>query len=301
MKKLKLGIIGLSEGNGHPYSWAAIFNGYDEYYMRQCPFPVIYDYLSRRVFPEDTIKEAEVTHVWTQDAVVSEQVARASNIPCVVRNYVDLIGQVDAVLLARDDAEMHYEMSKPFLAAGLPIYIDKPLATDLHTAQRILDNQQYPGQVFTCSALRFAEEFRPDPARLNNLGELKYLEAAISKDWRKYAIHIIDPVVNMVSGLGSIESINAFHCRDQTYTHVQWNRGLQAWFSTLGSINCRPVIRLYGHGETVELVFEDTFRAFRNALQCFVDIVLNKRTPEPEDNVLDMIRIIEGGLRSKQL
>ena len=24
---LKLGIIGLSEGNGHPYSWSAIFNG----------------------------------------------------------------------------------------------------------------------------------------------------------------------------------------------------------------------------------------------------------------------------------
>ena len=31
MKKtnLKLGIIGISNGNGHPYSWSAIFNGYD--------------------------------------------------------------------------------------------------------------------------------------------------------------------------------------------------------------------------------------------------------------------------------
>jgi hypothetical protein len=28
-KKIKLGIIGASKGNGHPYSWSAIFNGYD--------------------------------------------------------------------------------------------------------------------------------------------------------------------------------------------------------------------------------------------------------------------------------
>ena len=32
---LKLGVIGLSEGNGHPYSWSAIFNGYDSVEMEK--------------------------------------------------------------------------------------------------------------------------------------------------------------------------------------------------------------------------------------------------------------------------
>jgi hypothetical protein len=27
---VRLGIIGASPGNGHPYSWSAFFNGYDE-------------------------------------------------------------------------------------------------------------------------------------------------------------------------------------------------------------------------------------------------------------------------------
>ncbi len=35
---LKLGIMGLNEGNGHPYSFAAIFNGYDEGALAECPF-----------------------------------------------------------------------------------------------------------------------------------------------------------------------------------------------------------------------------------------------------------------------
>ena len=43
MSDLRLGVLGLSEGNGHPYSWSAIFNGYDPQAMASCPFPDIPD------------------------------------------------------------------------------------------------------------------------------------------------------------------------------------------------------------------------------------------------------------------
>ena len=28
-KELRIGILGMTSGNGHPYSWSAMFNGYD--------------------------------------------------------------------------------------------------------------------------------------------------------------------------------------------------------------------------------------------------------------------------------
>ena len=34
--RIKTGINGISSGNGHPYSWAAIVNGYDEKEMDKC-------------------------------------------------------------------------------------------------------------------------------------------------------------------------------------------------------------------------------------------------------------------------
>ena len=43
----------MSEGNGHPYSWSAIFNGYNRDEMKNCIFPVIPEYLNNQVFPED--------------------------------------------------------------------------------------------------------------------------------------------------------------------------------------------------------------------------------------------------------
>ncbi|MFH1644697.1 MAG: oxidoreductase, partial [bacterium] len=99
---IKLGIIGMSKGNGHPYSWSAIFNGYNKKLMINCPFPVIPQYLSKQTFPKDSIKNAKVTHIWTQNKKLSEHIAKSSNIENIVNKKKDLIGKVDAILLARD-------------------------------------------------------------------------------------------------------------------------------------------------------------------------------------------------------
>src|SRR3972149_10802337 len=128
MNILKLGVIGLSPGNGHPYSWSAIFNGYDPVQMEKCGFSAIPRYLEKQRFPEDCIPEARVTHVWAQSKEISSYIAKAALIPNVVDRYTDMIGDVDGILLARHDAETHIDFAAPFLEAGLPVYIEKPLA-----------------------------------------------------------------------------------------------------------------------------------------------------------------------------
>ena len=41
-----------------------------------------------------------------------------------VKNYIDMIDKIDALIIARDD--MHYEILKPFVEK-IPVFIDKPL------------------------------------------------------------------------------------------------------------------------------------------------------------------------------
>ena len=38
---IKLAMLGMVDGNGHPYSWSAIFNGYDPEEMAECPYATI--------------------------------------------------------------------------------------------------------------------------------------------------------------------------------------------------------------------------------------------------------------------
>ena len=121
-KNINLGVIGLSKGNGHPYSWSAIFNGYDKNKMKSCGYPAIPNYLNKQKFPDAQIKEGSVTHIWTQDINLSKHIASAALIGNIVSDYKELIENVDAILLARDDAENHFEFAKPFLK-----YIDFPI------------------------------------------------------------------------------------------------------------------------------------------------------------------------------
>ncbi len=77
---LRLGVVGLSEGNGHPFSFSAIVNGYDDAGMAASGWPVIHDYLRLRDPSEFGGLGAQVTHAWTQSPRPrSASVARAAS------------------------------------------------------------------------------------------------------------------------------------------------------------------------------------------------------------------------------
>lgn len=295
--QLKLGIIGMSEGNGHPYSWAAIINGYDRMAMDSCPFPVIPKYLTAQQYPEDFLVDARVTHVWTQDSETSAHIAACSLIDEIVVSPEDMIGHVDAVLLARDDAENHEAMAAPFIDAGLPIYIDKPFALDRITAHRIFTRTNRENQIFTCSALRYAREFDIKATSLQGLGTLKRIEASSPKQWNCYAVHAIEPMLLLAGVESSPRSSRISHDGQRTDLYLTWDNGLEARVSTLGAIDDAIRLRLYGADGSLELVFKDTFFAFRAALATFLRVVRGEERTIPPDFVLRVVEIIELGSR----
>jgi predicted dehydrogenase len=294
MTDLRLGVIGMSEGNGHPYSWSAIFNGFDDAAMATCPFPVIPAYLKRQKFPDDRIADAAVTHVWTQSRDVSEHIAAAANIPHIVDDRREMLDQVDAILLARDDAENHYEIAGPFLDAGLPIYIDKPLALTITGAEKLYERQQKPGQIFTCSAMAFAAEFQLTRGQMEELGALRYVEAVTIKDWDRYAIHVLEPLCNLLLGEGGVASARATG-GSVRHLDIAWASGVTGRVTALGTPRGPIAIRLYGEDNHRDMSFRDTFSAFRSALSHFTQIVRGDRSAQDPTSVLDVVRLLEAG------
>lgn len=296
-KKLNFGIIGMSEGNGHPYSWSAIFNGYNPSEMAKCPFPVIPEYLAKETFPDDFLSEyARVTHIWTQDSDISNHVANAALIPNVCETLGDMIGSVDAVLLARDDAENHYRFAKPFLETGVPVYIDKPFATNRKNANRLWQLAKDESQIFSCSALQFAKEFQPNKLDMESLGEIRAVHATIPKSWNKYAVHIVEPVLNMLPNRGNIETVASLPVNNNQIQGVQvgWSSGVIAQFQTMGSFPAPLVIRMQGSKGYQELYFKDTYYAFKMALKRFVDVINRTKPNIPRKFTIEMVQIIEG-------
>src|SRR5690349_3395381 len=122
---LRLGIIGMSPGNAHPTSWSAIINGvFNGEAITNMGYPAVADYLEANK-PTLGLPGAKVTHVLSQSREVSEMIAATAGIDNIAEAPADMIPQVDAILLTRDDPEQHVAMAKPFIDAGLPIFIDK--------------------------------------------------------------------------------------------------------------------------------------------------------------------------------
>ena len=210
---LKIGIIGLSEGNGHPYSWSAIINGsYDEKTMADCGYPTIPAYLGAN---KDTlgIEGAEVTHIWTQNKNLSQHVAKAAHIDNIIDNMENLIGSVDAVLLSRDDPENHKAMAKPFIDANVPIFIDKPLAFCREDLNYFTDQIESGKFIMSSSAMRYSAGNQSMREHLPTVGNIKLAVAVGAKDLRKYAVHYLegmiaflgDPKVNAVQHISDSE------------------------------------------------------------------------------------------------
>src|SRR6185312_11502917 len=124
--ELRLAMIGMIEGNGHPYSWSAIVNGYDPKEMATCPYPVIAQYLGQQSLESVRIPGARVTHIWTDNPEEAPKVAAVSKIEQVVSRPEDVIGKVDAVIIATDDGDDHVRRAQPFIEAALPLFVDKP-------------------------------------------------------------------------------------------------------------------------------------------------------------------------------
>ena len=296
---IRLGIIGLSEGNGHPYSWSAIFNGYDPQAMENCGFPVIPRYLEAQEWPAARIGDAQVTAVWTQKREISEHIARATLIPHVCESVQDLVERCDAILLARDDAENHWQFAEPVLRAGKPIYIDKPAALSAQDLKKLYDAERYSGQIFTCSALRYAKELQLDSSMKASIGDLRSVIAVTPKSWAKYGIHIIEPVLRLLPQRDAPVACSTLGPGKDGRASllVRATSGIDLALHAVGDTPATIRMQVNGEKGMLELSFDDSFNAFRNALFDFIDGIKREAVNSPPVFNYRAINLLEAGLK----
>ena len=269
---LRLGMVGASPGNGHPFSFSAIINGYDDAGMAASGWDGIHRYLARQDRADIGLPDAQVTHVWTQDPAISKQIAAAAHVEHIAEELSDLQGAVDAVIIARDDHATHAQMAMPFLQAGTPVFVDKPLTLDRREYAAFRPFLQN-GLLMSCSGLRFAREmdgFRGDP---DAVGKLVSVQCGVINGWDKYGVHMIDAVLGafpqVVPGWvvrhGRTWTVG---CADDVTLSISCLGGDAPYFG----------LQVLGERGGEQLRISDNFTAFRRTLQRFVAQV---RTGEP--------------------
>ncbi|MBD3385045.1 gfo/Idh/MocA family oxidoreductase [candidate division KSB1 bacterium] len=296
---MKIGMIGMSEGNGHPYSWSAIINGrYDKRTIAACGFPVIAQYLAEN---EDTlgIDDARVTHIWTQDPVSSQKIARAAFIEHVCADLNDLTGVVDAVILARDDGDRHVEMAEPFLKAKIPVFIDKPLAINLADLHYFIHQVDAGAFIMSCSSMRYATETMACSRELGELGALEFAVAVGKKDWFKYGVHMLEAMFTLL-GDPAVKSVRHFGNECQNRVEILFANGLTAVVFLYRDIAPTFQISLYGRERWQLIEYNDWYAMFRRNLAEFVSGVRAGKSRLNFDATVNIVKTLIAADQSRR-
>ncbi len=299
-QNIRLGIIGMTEGNGHPYSWSAIFNGYDRERMTaECPFAGIPAYLNKEPPESLPIDGARVTHIYCDRREDAEHVAACSRIPNVVARPEDFIGQVDAVIVATDIGGQHVERARPFVKAGLPLFIDKPLCdnrVDLNQFRRWIAEEGRP--ILSSSCMRYCKEYLPYRISTRDLGSLRFVSTTMSKKWETYGIHALEGLYPILGpGFRTIQNLGA---PERNIVHMTHDAGVDVVIATIKDVVYGGALRLAGTEGHATVCSHDSFYSFKAQLQAFVDYLRSGRPPFPFSETEELMRLVIGGIESRE-
>lgn len=294
----KIGMIGMSPGNAHPYSWTAIINGkFSAKEINEAGFPAVADYLEAN---RDTlgINGAQVTHIWCDDFQRGVSIAKSGGIENVVEHLDDLVGAVDAIILGRDDPEHHWTMAEPFLEANIPIFIDKPLTIsrkDLSVYSNYIQQGRF---LMSCSSMRYASEVLAAKATFHTLGDIHLISAVGKKDWKKYGVHMVEATLSLLDDPRPI-SVQYLGKDDYDIVLLEITPKCYATIHLVKDISATFQLNVYGDKNWTQIDIRNSYGMFKENILEFVKGIYRGEPTLDFNKTAQVIQVVAGAIESK--
>lgn len=248
------------------------------------------------------IDDSPVTMIWgREDTERVEHLARHHGVPTVARAPGELIGEVDGVLIIddTDGGAFHAELAMPFLEAGVPTFIDKPMALTWQDANALFTTAlRHDAPLFSSSALAFASERKPFQAELDRIGTLSSIVSVGPGDWYYYGVHAVEMLGTVTKARA--QRVHRFAYAQRDVVVVEYSDGPSAVVQTLRDAAYVFHLTAYGAEGHASMDVSDAEGFYGNQMQAFVEMVRTETAPIPPEQTLDVLAILEAGVRSAE-
>jgi hypothetical protein len=131
---LKVGVVALGDNSHMNYSiWAPTINPTE---------PEVWPVRSTRML---------ITHCWDKDPKLANEFARKYKCEAV-KNYYDMVDKVDGMIFAGfNECKWWPKLTKPYLEAGIPCYINRPFAYSMKDAKEMVDRAREHNTPILCT------------------------------------------------------------------------------------------------------------------------------------------------------
>lgn len=251
------------------------------------------------------IESARITHVWAGEhperlAELEEQFGPYDR---TVERIEELVGAIDGVLVVDDTGggARHAELARPFIEAGMAVFIDKPMTTEYADAVALFDlAEQHGAPLMSSSALRFPVELDRDA--IAALGKLSTIVSVGPEEWFYYGVHAVEVAGAVVDAVGDDQpvSVQRFALPEKDVAVVEYESGLVATIMTLRDAGYLFHVNVYGEKGHLGFSVDNFMGFYTNEMKAFAEMVDTREMPLRREQTLAVMAILHAGNRSAE-
>ncbi|WP_335936128.1 Gfo/Idh/MocA family protein [Streptomyces sp. PTD5-9] len=231
----------------------------------------------------------------------NEELAAADGAIRIVDDPADLLGRVDAVIVADRDGARHRAQAIPFLTEGLPVFVDKPLARTVEDARAMTDAAlAHDAPLTSSSALRWIPDAEALAARTARGGPPHLVVVSGPADPEGdhggiffYGIHPVDLALRLAPG--EISGVRT-DATDTTVTASFTAGGARVVVNLVKPTATRQ-IPFHGMTFTQDALVEQTLTLDAHycvpGLEAFLEMVRTGRPPIDYPDLLRPVEVLE--------
>lgn len=156
-----------------------------------------------------------ITHIWDKNKSNCRDLCKRYKCKEML-NLKDFLGEIDGVIITSIDTRDYYNYAKMFFKAHIPVFINRPLAPDIQTAEKILElAKKEKTPVMSASSLYFAKPVIKAREQIKALGGIRTFSCIVSGtifEW--YMPHAISMFYSILGG--DIEYIHSFNPENES-------------------------------------------------------------------------------------
>ena len=209
---------------------------------------------------------------------------------------------MDGVIIADDCTMKHQRRAIPFLKAGIPTFIDKPLSPDIKEAEKIMElAKKCNAPMMSSSALRYAKESEPFRKGEDNIGDI-LTGFAVGReglgDLIFYGIHALEFLYSIIGpGIKSVQNVGK---KSEDILLLNYKDGRRFVVTAYENIKISFQVNLYGTEGFRSFTGDNADYYYSEMLRNFVDMVRTKKEPIPLEETLEIIKVLVLGEKSRK-
>ncbi len=211
----------------------------------------------------------------------------------LVKRPEDMLGSIDGVLIESNEGGVHRAQAEPFIRAGLPVFVDKPLATSTRDARELVElAHRFNVPLLSASSLRFAsgvEAIRDDESIGRILGVDVYAPARLHEanpGLFHYGVHGVEMLYSILGpGCKEVSRI----VEDETEVTVgRWEGGRIGTLRGMRAGDMGYGLTVHGEKKSLSVPIDTTY-IYRNLLRVVVSVLSGNPSPVSGEELVEVV------------